>query len=94
MGDLTEDGSGNCPRDLGAEGRFYAEGAFQTEAFKRTHPDCFVMNELFPGGFTPRFGGDTLGLLAVRRRTRRDARGSVLGRESGHRRERGGFLHQ
>ena len=21
-------------------------------------PDCFVFNELFPGGFTPRFGGD------------------------------------
>ena len=60
VGDLTEDGSGNCPRDLRAEGRYYAAGTFQTEAFKRAHPDCFVMNELFPGGFTPRFGGDTL----------------------------------
>ena len=60
VGDLTEDGSGNCPRDLRAEGRFYAAGTFRTEAFKQAHPDCFVMNELFPGGFTPRFGGDTL----------------------------------
>ena len=60
VGDLTEDGSGDCPRDLRAEGRFYAAGTFQADAFKRTHPNCFVMNELFPGGFTPRFGGDTL----------------------------------
>ena len=60
VGDLTGDGSGNCPRDLSPEGRFYAAGTFQTDAFEQAHPDCFVMNALFPGGFTPRFGGDTL----------------------------------
>ena len=60
VGDLTGDGSGNCPRDLRPEGRFYSSGTFQSELFRQSQPDCFVMNELFPGGFTPRFGGDTV----------------------------------
>ena len=60
VGDLTGDGSGNCPRDLDPDGRFHARGTFQTEAFRRAHPQCFVINELLPGGFTPRFGGNTL----------------------------------
>lgn len=60
VGDLTGDGSGNCPHDLSPVGRFYAAGTFQADAFKQAHPDCFALNELFPGGFTPRFGGDTL----------------------------------
>ena len=60
IGDLTGDDSGNCPRDLAPEGRFYSDGSFQTAAFAQAHPDCFVTNALFPGGFTPRFGGDTL----------------------------------
>ena len=60
VGDLTGDDSGDCPRDLSPEGPFYAAGTFRTEAFNQAHPDCFVMNALFPGGFTPRFGGDTL----------------------------------
>ena len=60
VGDLTGDGSGDCPRDLLPEGPFYAAGTFRTEAFNQAHPHCFVMNELFPGGFTPRFGGDSL----------------------------------
>ena len=59
VGDLTGDGSGNCRQDLHPEGDFYASGTFQSEAFKQAYPSCFVMNELFPGGFTPRFGGDT-----------------------------------
>ena len=59
VGDLTGDGTGNCPRDLLPEGRFYRDGVFDTQRFKLAHPDCFVMNELFPGGFTPRFGGKT-----------------------------------
>ena len=57
VGDLTGAGTGNCPRDLLPEGRFYRAGVFDTQAFRLAHPDCFVMNELFPGGFTPRFGG-------------------------------------
>ena len=59
IGDLTGDGSGDCPDGLDPEGGFYANGTFQTDAFNQAHPDCFVINELFPGGFTPRFGGDT-----------------------------------
>lgn len=57
VGDLTGARTGNCPRDLLPEGRFYRAGVFDTQAFRLAHPDCFVMNELFPGGFTPRFGG-------------------------------------
>ena len=59
VGDLVGDSSGNCPDGLDPEGGYYANGVFQTDAFKQAHPRCFVMNELFPGGFTPRFGGDT-----------------------------------
>ena len=60
VGDLTGDGSGGCPHNLPPEGAYYANGVFQTDAFKEAHPRCFVMNALFPGGFTPRFGGRTL----------------------------------
>ena len=60
VGDLTGDGSGNCPTDLDPEGRFHAGGTFEAEAFRQAHPHCFVLNELLPGGFTPRFGGNTL----------------------------------
>ncbi|MCH9026999.1 MAG: TonB-dependent receptor [Proteobacteria bacterium] len=28
-------------------------------------PNCFIMNELFPGGFTPRFGGEVLDFSIV-----------------------------
>ena len=59
VGDLTGGRTGNCPSGLLPEGLFYREGVFDTQAFKLAHPDCFVMNELFPGGFTPRFGGKT-----------------------------------
>ena len=58
VGDLTEDGSGNCPvvpvDDDGALAAVIAD------------PDCFVFNGRFPGGFTPRFGADTkdAGLVA------------------------------
>ncbi len=58
VGDLTPDRSWNCPRDLPAD-RFVQGGTFDTAAFRAAHPQCFVTNELFPGGFTPRFGGDT-----------------------------------
>ena len=59
VGDLTGDGSGGCPASLDPQGDYYLSGTFQADAFRRDHPDCFVMNQLFPGGFTPRFGGDT-----------------------------------
>ncbi len=59
VGDLTGDNSGACPADLAPEGAYYANGVFQSDAFREAHPSCFVMNALFPGGFTPRFGGHT-----------------------------------
>ena len=58
LGDLAGDGSG-CPATLNPRGDYYLNGTFQADAFQRDYPNCFVMNQLFPGGFTPRFGGDT-----------------------------------
>ena len=54
VGDLTADGSGACPvvnivnnlPDPVALGQIIAD------------PNCFSFVEMFPGGFTPRFGGD------------------------------------
>ncbi len=65
VGDLTGDGSGGCPQDLSPTGRFHSDGTFDTVAFKAAHPNCFVTNELFIGGFTPSFGGDTRDYSAV-----------------------------
>jgi iron complex outermembrane receptor protein len=53
VGDLTEDGSGNCPDNL-------AVGDDAGLAAVIADPNCFVWNERFPGGFTPRFGADTV----------------------------------
>ena len=52
VGDETGDMSGNCPTDL-------AVGDAQGLADVIADPNCFVFNELFPGGFTPSFGADT-----------------------------------
>jgi iron complex outermembrane receptor protein len=54
IGDLTSDGTGNCPvvtitdnvPDPVALAQVFAD------------PNCFSFQEMFPGGFTPRFGGD------------------------------------
>lgn len=54
VGDLTDDGSGNCPTitvtDLVPDPTAFNDVL--------ADPDCFVFNEIFPGGFTPRFGGN------------------------------------
>ena len=48
VGDLTEDGTGNCPVvPVGDQSALDAVIA---------DPNCFVFNEMFPGGFTPSFG--------------------------------------
>ena len=57
VGDLTGDGSGGCPATLDPQGDYYANGTFLASTFNRDYPNCFVMNQFFPGGFTPRFGG-------------------------------------
>ena len=50
VGDVTDDGSGACPVvNVGDDAALQAVMA---------NPDCFVFNETFPGGFTPRFGAD------------------------------------
>ena len=54
VGDLTEDGSGACPT-VAVTDLVPDPVAFQQVL---DDPDCFVFNELFPGGFTPRFGGE------------------------------------
>ncbi len=51
VGDVTEDGSGNCP--------VVPVGDAAALQSVQANPNCFVFNELFPGGFTPSFGGKT-----------------------------------
>lgn len=65
VGDLTSDGSGACPTIPITGGVPDPTLLAQVVA----DPDCFVFNELFPGGFTPRFGGtvtDTSVVAGVR----------------------------
>ncbi|MEZ5892943.1 MAG: TonB-dependent receptor [Parvularculaceae bacterium] len=54
VGDLTSDGSGACPT-INITDNVPDPVAL---AAVMADPDCFVFNELFPGGFTPRFGGE------------------------------------
>ena len=51
VGDLTPDMSGNCPTDLRIDDAAGLQAVIADE-------NCFVFNEMFPGGFTPRFGGE------------------------------------
>lgn len=55
VGDLTADGSGACPT-VAINNLIPDPVAFQQIL---NDPDCFAFNEIFPGGFTPRFGGDS-----------------------------------
>lgn len=52
VGDETGDMSGNCPTALDPSD---AEGLQAVI----NDPNCFVFNEMFPGGFTPSFGAET-----------------------------------
>jgi iron complex outermembrane receptor protein len=52
VGDVTPDLSGNCPTALDP-----ADSAGLADVI--ADPNCFVFNEVFPGGFTPSFGADT-----------------------------------
>jgi iron complex outermembrane receptor protein len=51
VGDITGDMSGNCPTDLAVGDDAGLQAVI-------ADPNCFVFNEMFPGGFTPRFGAD------------------------------------
>lgn len=61
VADLTPDGTGNCPEYLQ-----YDDNTLQidTEAYNAIldNDNCFVWNELLPGGFAPRFGGQVTDL--------------------------------
>jgi iron complex outermembrane recepter protein len=64
VGDLTSDGSGMCPAILlssNDSGVVTADPNGNADALTQQvigDADCFIFNEMFPGGFTPRFGGD------------------------------------
>ena len=50
VGDLTDDGSGNCPTGSPTDSVLLEQLA--------NDPNCFAFTEMLPGGFTPRFGGE------------------------------------
>ena len=63
VGDLNPDNNINCPASLAID-----NAAGLAAVMNNSTPmgaDCFVFNELFPGGFTPRFGGQLNDLAAV-----------------------------
>ena len=55
VGDLTGDMSGNCPTDIQVGDNVLENPRYINEV--ANNPNCFAFNEMFPGGFTPRFGG-------------------------------------
>lgn len=55
VGDLTGDMSGNCPTDIQVGSNVLQNSRYINEV--ANNPDCFAFNEMFPGGFTPKFGG-------------------------------------
>ncbi len=55
VGDLTGDMSGNCPTDILVGNNVLQNQRYIDEV--ANNPDCFAFNEMFPGGFTPKFGG-------------------------------------
>lgn len=59
VADLTSDGkSGNCPQ-TGADNNAGLDVRDSAGlALVQANPDCFVFNEMFPGGFTPSFGSE------------------------------------
>ena len=57
VGDVTDDSSGNCAQYNTNSAGLNIDDA-EGLAAVMADPDCFVFNERFPGGFTPRFGAD------------------------------------
>ncbi|WP_086933511.1 TonB-dependent receptor plug domain-containing protein [Agarilytica rhodophyticola] len=60
VGDLTADGSGNCNTDIRVVGGMLDAQGLAELADVQSDPNCFHFTELFPGGFTPFFGGDAV----------------------------------
>ncbi|MBL4617320.1 MAG: TonB-dependent receptor [Robiginitomaculum sp.] len=61
VGDVTPNGTGNCPSGLAGQGGAIFLDDPNLDALTAAviaNPNCFIFNEMFPGGFTPRFGGE------------------------------------
>lgn len=63
VGDLTGDMSGNCPTDIVVGDNVLDNPRYVSEV--ANNPDCFSFNEMFPGGFTPKFGGTVTDMSLV-----------------------------
>jgi iron complex outermembrane receptor protein len=63
VGDLTGDMSGNCPTDIIPGANVLTNDRYINEV--ANNPDCFAFNEILPGGFTPRFGGEVTDMSLV-----------------------------
>jgi iron complex outermembrane receptor protein len=63
VGDLTSDMSGNCPTDIAPGANVLTNDRYINEV--ANNPDCFAFNEILPGGFTPRFGGEVTDMSLV-----------------------------
>ncbi|MEQ3639662.1 MAG: TonB-dependent receptor [Alteromonas sp.] len=63
VGDLTGDMSGNCPTDIAPGANVLTNDRYINEV--ANNPDCFAFNEILPGGFTPRFGGEVTDMSLV-----------------------------
>ena len=55
FGDLTGNGTGNCPTDIPATVAGLTSPEFAAAAARQ---ECFNFAEIIPGGFTPNFGGE------------------------------------
>lgn len=70
VGDLTADGSGNCPTVFTGDSinGFSNYNVLTDPNYINgvaNNPNCFAFNEMFPGGFTPKFGGDVTDMSLV-----------------------------
>ena len=56
IGDLTADGSGNCPTVIYPVGeRLNAQPEYDGVM---ANPNCWTFNKMYPGGYTPEFAGN------------------------------------
>ena len=70
IADLTADMSANCPtvRTGDSINGLAGYNVLTDPTYIQgvaNNPDCFAFNEMFPGGFTPRFGGDVTDMSIV-----------------------------
>lgn len=56
VGDVTGDMSGNCPTNIVPGANVLTNPDYINGV--QNNPDCFSFNEMYPGGYTPEFGGN------------------------------------